>query len=42
MLPIKPGFFDLTRNNPDLWGPFWITTSIIFLLTAAGNFERYI
>lgn len=38
----KKGFLDNIRNNPDLWGPFWICTSIIFLLSCFGNLSSFI
>jgi hypothetical protein len=41
-LPRKPEFLQVIGKNPDLWGPVWITTSIIFLLFAAGNFSNYL
>jgi hypothetical protein len=40
--PLKPTFFELTRDNPDLYGPFWTYTTIIFMLAAAGNLSRFI
>ena len=42
LLPKKPEFFQLIGKNPDLWGPLWITTTLIFLLFAAGNFSNYL
>ena len=27
--------------NPDLYGPFWLMTTIIFLLSSTGNLSRY-
>jgi len=35
---MKPEFLEVTKDKPDLYGPFWIFTTLIFLLTAAGNF----
>ena len=29
------------KSQPDLYGPFWILTTIIFLLSSAGNLSRY-
>lgn len=31
----------MTRENPDLYGPFWILTTIVFLLSSTGNLARY-
>jgi hypothetical protein len=41
-LPRKPEFLQVIGRNPDLWGPVWITTTVIFLLFAAGNFSIYL
>ena len=38
----KANFFDTARDNPDMWGPFWILTSMIFILVVAGNFSVYL
>lgn len=35
-------FYHAEDPNPDFYGPFWITTTLIFLLAAAGNFANYI
>ena len=35
-------FYHEDDPQPDLYGPFWITTTLIFLLAAAGNFANYI
>ena len=40
--PYKPEFFLIIGKNPDLWGPIWITSTLIFLLFAAGNFSNYL
>jgi len=37
--PMKATFFDATKSNPDLYGPFWIYTTLIMVLAAAGNFS---
>ena len=42
IIPLKPEFFSVIGTNPDLWGPVWITTTIIFLLFAAGNLSNYL
>lgn len=38
----KPVFFEMSRNKPDLWGPFWIYTTLIFMISVAGNFSSYL
>ena len=30
------------KNNPDFYGPFWILTTIFFLLGFIGNITSYI
>jgi hypothetical protein len=41
LTPWKNDFFDIARTSPDLYGPFWILTTIIFLLSSTGNLARY-
>ena len=41
-LPKKPEFFSVIGKNPDFWGPVWVTSTIIFLLFAGGNFSNYL
>eukprot|EP01094_Clydonella_sp_ATCC50884_P012328 TRINITY_DN2234_c0_g1_i3.p1 TRINITY_DN2234_c0_g1~~TRINITY_DN2234_c0_g1_i3.p1 ORF type:complete len:402 (+),score=113.64 TRINITY_DN2234_c0_g1_i3:112-1206(+) len=38
---IYPSFLDTTGDRPDLYGPFWISTTLIFVLGAMGNFATY-
>ena len=40
-MPWKTGFIENLDNNPDLYGPFWLITTLIFLLSSTGNFARY-
>jgi hypothetical protein len=43
LLPMTGGkFYHDEDSKPDFYGPFWITTTLIFLLAAAGNFANYI
>jgi len=39
--PIK-SFFEVIDGNPDLYGWFWIATTLIFVVAAAGNFASYL
>ena len=43
---VKPyptsAFFTLTRSNPDLYGPFWIYSTLVFVIAVASNLSRYI
>uniref|UniRef100_A0A0C9RRP6 Protein YIP n=1 Tax=Wollemia nobilis TaxID=56998 RepID=A0A0C9RRP6_9CONI len=42
LLPYKGSFSEKTINNPDLYGPFWICTTLIFVAAALGNVVAYI
>ena len=35
-------FQQITEQNPDLYGPFWIYTTLIFMLSAMGNIANWI
>lgn len=35
-------FLDHVGGNPDLYGPFWIASTLIFISAAAGNMASYI
>ena len=37
----KGAFFDLVNQNPDLYGPFWISTTLIFAMAMAGNLASF-
>lgn len=41
LVPTK-SFFETTGENPDLYGPFWITTTLLFALAISSNFSNYI
>lgn len=41
-VPTQPKFFEIAKKNPDLYGPFWIYTTLIFMIAVAGNFSGYI
>jgi len=40
--PRKNTFFEIIQERPDLYGPFWIYTTLIFTIAAAGNFSGYL
>lgn len=42
LTPWKRNFFETDDNSPDLYGPFWIMTTIVFLLACMGNLSRYL
>ncbi len=42
ILPRPRGaFLDLVSSNPDLYGPFWIATTLIFSMAMTGNLASY-
>ena len=38
----KGAFFELVAANPDLYGPLWISTTLIFAMAMTGNLASYI
>jgi len=42
MLPFKFSFVQYTSTNPDFYGPFWIATTLIFMLAITGNLANYL
>ena len=36
------GFLLGLQEKPDLYGPFWVTTTLIFVTAVAGNFADYL
>jgi len=41
VIPLNKNFHQLVETNPDLYGPFWIYTTLIMLFTFAGNLSNY-
>ena len=41
-IPFNNKFGNLIKSNPDLYGPIWIYTSLIILLSATGSLTRTI
>ena len=39
-IPFNNKFGNLIQNNPDLYGPIWIYTSLILLISATGSLTR--
>lgn len=39
---IRGDFMTMTNHNPDLYGPFWICTTLIFVASAFGNYATYL
>lgn len=42
LFPFKATFTEKTQDNPDLYGPFWICTTLIFVAAAIGTFVTYL
>jgi len=42
LVPLGNNFFETINPTPDLYGPFWIATTVIFLMAATGNFSEWI
>ncbi|XP_020677215.1 protein YIPF1 homolog [Dendrobium catenatum] len=42
LFPFKASFAETTANNPDLYGPFWICTTLIFVAASIGTFVTYL
>lgn len=42
LVPFNKRFFENYNTRPDLYGPFWILTSLVAALFIAGNCSRYI
>ena len=42
LIPFNPRFHPIYHAKPDLYGPFWILTSLIASVFIAGNISRYI
>lgn len=42
LIPFNPFFHDTIEHNPDLWGPFWIYTFLIFIIAACGSITKYL
>ncbi|KAI8027923.1 hypothetical protein LOK49_LG02G02118 [Camellia lanceoleosa] len=42
IIPFRGSFSEKTADNPDLYGPFWICTTLIFVAAAIGTFVTYV
>lgn len=41
LFPWKGSFTEMIANSPDLYGPFWICTTLIFIAASMGTFVTY-
>ncbi|KAJ8436825.1 hypothetical protein Cgig2_032053 [Carnegiea gigantea] len=42
LFPWKGSFAEMISNNPDLYGPFWICTTLIFIAASMGTIVTYV
>ena len=42
LIPFNKNFINLVEQKPDLYGPFWIYTTLIFIIASAGSLTKYI
>lgn len=42
LIPFGGSFSEKTASNPDLYGPFWICTTLIFVAASIGTFVTYV
>jgi hypothetical protein len=42
LIPFKKGFNELVENSPDLYGPFWLYTTLIFIVGVTSNISGYL
>ncbi|KAH3744079.1 YIPF1 protein [Pelomyxa schiedti] len=41
VFPFPRNFFDRIGKNPDAYGPFWVSSTVLFLLASISNFASY-
>jgi hypothetical protein len=41
LIPFNKRFFSMYKDKPDLYGPFWIYTTLIIIIAISGNLSRY-
>ena len=42
LIPFNKNFINLVEKKPDLYGPFWIYTTLIFIVSCAASLTKYI
>ena len=42
LIPINKTFSEEVEQNPDLYGPFWLLTTLILATVVTANFSRYL
>jgi len=38
----RANFLDVLDGNPDLYGPFWIATTVVFILFIGGTINQWL
>jgi protein YIPF1/2 len=38
----RANFLDVLEGNPDLYGPFWIATTVVLILFLGGTISQYL
>ena len=38
----RANFLDVLEGNPDLYGPFWIATTVVLILFLGGTVSQYL
>lgn len=41
LIPFYPNFSTMTEGSADLYGPFWIFSTLIFLVAAIGSLKGF-
>lgn len=42
LIPFNKNFINIVEKKPDLYGPFWIYTTLVFIVASAGSLTKYI
>jgi hypothetical protein len=42
IIPFNKNFSKEVETQPDLYGPFWLYTTLIIVLVVTSNFARYL
>lgn len=42
LIPFNSKFQDISENSPDLYGPFWIYTTLILVIASSGSLACFI
>lgn len=42
IVPLNKDFQPLAEQKPDLYGPFWIYATLVFIIAVAGNMSGYL